>query len=302
MSLSGRLKANRPLPAKVRELAAGLGFVEGPLALPNGRIIFCAGTYGRLDVLENERLDVFAAIGGGPNGTALGRDGSIYVAQSGEWDVGENGVWRRRSEPTIEPSIQQVGPDGVLVREWTEIDGIPPRAPNDLAFGPDERLWLTDPGEAGYTDPEPGRIYALGPDAGELVLELGPVFPNGIAFDPDGRLLWTESTTRRVCCLEESEPRVLNELPNDHIPDGLAVAADGRLFVATLSSGGVTVLSPDGERRGHVDLDCLPTNCAFRERSLIVTAVTDMSGGPGTGTLREADLDLGGLPLHVGEI
>jgi gluconolactonase len=37
--------------------------------------------------------------------------------------------------------------------------------------------------------------------------------------------------------------------------DGLCVAADGRILVATLGTGGVTVFSPDGELVGAIPSD-----------------------------------------------
>lgn len=42
---------------------------------------------------------------------------------------------------------------------------------------------------------------------------------------------------------------MLCQFPAGHVHDGLAVAADGRLFVTTVTSHGVSVVSPDGELR-----------------------------------------------------
>ena len=42
---------------------------------------------------------------------------------------------------------------------------------------------------------------------GELILEVGPVFPNGIAFLADGTLVWTESFTRRVHAARRRDAR-----------------------------------------------------------------------------------------------
>ena len=89
--------------------------------------------------------------------------------------------------------------DGDVTMVATEVAGLTLDGPNDLAFGPDGRLWFTDP--RGTADPadndRPGRLFALDPSTGdgELVIELGPVFPNGIAFLADGTLVWTESFT-----------------------------------------------------------------------------------------------------------
>ena len=65
-----------------------------------------------------------------------------------------------------------------------------------------------------------GRIFAVDPSSGdgELVIELGPVFPNGIAFLADGTLVWTESFSRRVMALVDGAAEVVVELPERHSP------------------------------------------------------------------------------------
>ena len=73
------------------------------------------------------------------------------------------------------------------------------------------------------------------------------MYPNGIAFDGQGRLYWTESMGHRVCRLENGEATTFAQLSDGHVPDGMAFAADGRAFVCTTISGGLTVLSPEGE-------------------------------------------------------
>ena len=82
---------------------------------------------------------------------------------------------------------------------------------------------------------------------GEFLMERRDVYPNGIAFDAQGRLYWTESAAHRVCRLDDGQATTFCQLSDGHVPDGMAFAADGRLFAATTISGGVTVISPDGE-------------------------------------------------------
>jgi sugar lactone lactonase YvrE len=81
-----------------------------------------------------------------------------------------------------------------------------------------------------------------------MLLELPGVYPNGIAFDAAQRLYWTESMTHRVCRLDASgEPETFCQLSDGHVPDGMAFAATAGCSAATTVSGGVTVISPDGE-------------------------------------------------------
>ena len=107
---------------------------------------------------------------------------------------------------------------------------------------------------------------------GELVLERPNVYPNGIAFDAQGRLYWTESMGHRVCRLENGEATTFAQLSDGHVPDGMAFAADGRAFVCTTISGGLTVLSPEGEVLEEIFLGECATNCIFDGPTLYVTS------------------------------
>lgn len=157
----------------------------------------------------------------------------------------------------------------------TAVAGLALEGPNDLAFGADGRLWFTDP--RGAADParndRSGRIFALdvGTGDGELVIEIGPVFPNGIAFLADGTLVWTESFTRRVVALADGHSEVVIELPERHYPDGLCVGADGRLYVASTYAHCVSVVD-DGVVVDRLPCgDGMPTNCCFGDTDLYVT-------------------------------
>ena len=278
-----------------RQLASGLGFTEGPLVLPDGGIVFCDGTQGTLLLYDGVRVSEYARASGGPNGTALGADGEVYVARMGSWAPDD--------DEGLAGAIVRVRPSGEVEHLFSDIAGIPLLAPNDVAFGPDGRLYFTDSGSGDHTAPtSPGRIFAVSEQGSELLLELAPVYPNGIAFDPEGRLLWTETYTRRIFRLEDSGPRLLHQLPEDYLPDGMAVAADGRIYVATVTSRGITVVSAEGERLDHLEIGLLPTNCAFRGGALVVTAVVDLSGKPGTGTLCEIETDAEPLVLWPGRL
>lgn len=76
---------------------------------------------------------------GAPNATALGADGELYVTQNG----GIIGPWR--ADHQVEPSIQRISPTGEIEFSINTVDGQRLKAPNDLAFGPDGRLYFTDP-------------------------------------------------------------------------------------------------------------------------------------------------------------
>jgi gluconolactonase len=285
-------------------LASGLGFPEGPTILDDGRVVLCDGNTGELLVYDNGAVSAYARTGGSPWGTVPGSDGAIYVTQGG--NVPGSG------DVSAVSGIQRVNPDGTVELLCSQVAGYQLYGPNDLAFGPDGRLYFTESGseqDFRFDVRSPGRLFAVdGSGAsvtGEMLLELPGVYPNGIAFDRDQRLYWTESMAHRVRRLEDGKPVTFCQLSDDHVPDGMAFAADGRLFVATTVSQGVTVISPDGQVLAEINLGEHATNCAFDGPALYVTATgtADIEASERTGTFWRVDTDAdGGLELIAGRL
>jgi gluconolactonase len=265
-------------------VADGLSFPEGPVWIDGS--LYCTeilgGTIARWDARGLARI---ATTGGGPNGATLGRDGALLVTQNG-------GMTRENRVPG---QIQRVTLDGAVTTVTRSIAGIDLEGPNDLAFGPDGRLYFTDP--RGQSDParnrRPGRIFAYDIERGEgeLLLELEPVFPNGIAFMADGTLVWTESFTRRVMARSGGRHECIAELPERCFPDGFCIDAAGRLYVASTYGHCVSVLE-QGKLVERLECgDGMPTNCCFGGTDLYVTESR-------RGTLWRFALGVEGLPLH----
>lgn len=108
-------------------LADDLGFTEDPVLLPDNRIAVVSMCRGSVLV--------------------PGPDGALYVAQNG-------GIWA--AQASAEPGIQVIQ-NGEVSYLAEGMD-----APNDLTFGPDGRLWVTDSREeVDFAHPEsalPGRV------------------------------------------------------------------------------------------------------------------------------------------------
>ena len=284
-----------------RMLASGLGFPEGPTVLGDGRIVLCDGNTGELLVYAGDTMSHFANTGGSPWGTYLGTDGKLYVNQGG--DVPGSGDF------SAVPGMQRVSMDGSVEFLFSEVAGYTLAGPNQSAFGPDGRLWITDSGtelDDRVEVPSPGRLFVVSDASGtgEMVLERPGSYPNGIAFDDQGRFYWSESKAHRVCRLDNGEAVTFCQLPDTHVPDGMAFAADGRLFVANTTFGGVSVLSPDGEVLTEIDLGEHATNVVFDGSALYVAATRtpDIEASERTGSFWRVETDATGLALLPGQL
>jgi gluconolactonase len=268
-------------------VATGVSFPEGPV-WRDGELVFTEITGGILSGWTPDGgVTLVATTGGGPNGTARGPNGTLYVTQNG-------GMTR---EARVTAGIQRVDADGQVAMAFTAVAGLTLDGPNDLTFGPDGRLWFTDP--RGGADPahndRPGRLFAVDvvTGEGELVIELEPVFPNGLAFLADGTLLWTESFTRRVMALVDGKPELVIQLPERHAPDGMCVGAGGELYVASTYAHCVSVVEDGAIVDKLMCGDGMATNCCFGGTDLYVTESR-------RGTIWRYPLGREGLPLPYG--
>ena len=176
-------------------VASGLGWPEGPTVRPDGSVVFVESYRSQLTVAEaGGETRQFAYTAGAPNACVLGGDGALYVCQNG----GTVGPWR--ATEMTSPSIQRVYQGSTAETLVTEIAGIPLNGPNDLVFHADGRLIFTDPGTYNPDDPDPSYIFAITPDGSTSILVdfPAPVFPNGVAVEDDGSIVWDESYTGHV--------------------------------------------------------------------------------------------------------
>ena len=67
-----------------KEIATGLKFPEGPVAMDDGSVIIVEIPIGRITrVTMDGKLHTVATPGGGPNGLAVGPDGHLYCCNNG---------------------------------------------------------------------------------------------------------------------------------------------------------------------------------------------------------------------------
>jgi len=291
---------------EIEQLADGLGWPEGPAVLPDGRVVFVESYRSQVSVWgPGEGVRRYAYTAGAPNSSVLGSQCDLYVCQNG----GTVGPWR--AEEMVSASIQRVEREGARAEIiCTEIEGIKLNGPNDLVFGADDRLYFTDPGTYNPASPDPSYIFALERDGiGHVVMAFPtPVFPNGLAIEDDGSIVWDESYTGHVRRLRVGTTEIedLGRLPGPNpILDGMKIGADGRLYVTDIEGGGVHILRPDGTIEGFIKCGNAATNCAFAGESLYMTdaGVPANSADPSFGgALWRIPVGAPGQPLHPGRV
>ncbi|ABE37210.1 SMP-30/Gluconolaconase/LRE-like region family protein [Paraburkholderia xenovorans LB400] len=108
-----------------------------------------------------------------------------------------------------------------------------------------------------------GTLYRVN-HAGEAVAQDdGYVITNGPASSPDARTLYHGDTMRRVVYAFDlgedgtlSRKRIFAAISGDGYPDGMAVDADGFLWVALFGGWRIERFSPDGKRVEQVPFPC----------------------------------------------
>jgi gluconolactonase len=284
--------------------AEGLAHPEGPAFLADGSLVFVETFRERVSIWRRgQAVASYAETGGGPNACCAGTDG-VYLTQIGA----RVGTWVAGRPQT--PSIQKIDKAGRVSTLITAIDGQPLSAPNDLCFGPNGTLIFTDPGDFNPAAPSDGFLFAVNPDQSpRWTLNVGPVFPNGLVSMPDGAVIWVESYTRRVCRrAPDGSTAELGRLPKGHMPDGLKAGTDGKLYIASILSGGIDVLDLRTGGLEFVPTGGQPLNCAFGGTSLYVAdngmiAHDDPEVNVRhVGRLLRLDLGVEGLPQFTGAV
>ncbi len=304
------------------EVTSGLRFPEGPIAMPDGSVILVEMFGPRVTrVHPDGSKETIAEVPGGPNGAAIGPDGALYLCNNGGCfspvDLGEF-LFPGPFDPSlyVGGSIQRLDlASGGLTTLYSECDGHPLRAPNDLVFDAHGGMWFTDHGihDTAARTADLTSIYYATPDGSSIIEVVHPVdSPNGIGLSPDGtHVYWAETYHGRVLQRRITSPGVieppspldfsacLHGLVGYQLLDSLAVDGEGNVCVATLANGGITVISPDGSSVEHFATgDPLTTNICFGDddgSGEYRTAYITLSG---TGKLVKARWPHRGLRLN----
>lgn len=283
----------------IQLVCEGLELPEGPIAMADGSVLLTEIKGQRLTrILPDGTPQRVADIPGGPNGAAIGPDGAVWITNNGgafSW-YEENGLCIPGPTPPTHRGgmIQRYDLNtGQLATVYEHCNGRRLIAPNDLVFDAAGGLWFTDYGSENSDARQFGSIYYAKIDGSHISRQRGPLLsPNGIGLSPDGRVLYVADTVlARLWAFDVIEPgklgpmvgwapgRVIGNLQGFQELDSLAVEASGRICVATIVNGGITVFDVEGTTEHHAFPDTLCTNICFGGPDMRTAWITASSTG-----------------------
>jgi gluconolactonase len=241
---------------------------------------------GHLSRLTPDGMERYEA-GGAPNGLAFDGSGRAWIVNA-ELNC-----------------IQRFDPDTQLFEVMADtVDGEPLRGPNDLLFDAAGNLLFTCP--VGSGEQSIGYVCCLSPDGAVRKIGEGLRFPNGLALTDGGAMLVVAETSRQrlwrgawdASARIWRDPEPWAETGDGGGPDGMALGADGLLYVAIFGGGQVRAIGPDGRIAATHDIPgANVTNAAFDPSGRLGLVVTETERGVLVGLP-----DLGpGAPLYGGE-
>ena len=276
-----------PANAKLFKLAEGFDFIEGPVWVQDGYLLFSDPNRNRIYkyVEKTGELSLFRDKSGydGADIAEYGQPGSngLTLDPKGRLTINEHGRHR----------VTRLEPDGTLTVLAERYEGKRLNSPNDLVFRSDGSLYFTDPPfglPKFYDDPRKelpwsgvflvrnGKLQLL---ANELI------GPNGLAFSPDEKYLYVDNwDPKRKVVMRYPVGRDgrlgagevffdMTAAPGEEALDGLKVDTAGNLYVS--GPGGLWILSSQGQHLGTVRGPRLAANFAWGGgdgRTLYMTA------------------------------
>ncbi|MBI1792131.1 MAG: SMP-30/gluconolactonase/LRE family protein [Acidobacteria bacterium] len=279
-----------PSGARIEKLAGGFGFIEGPVWLKEGALLFsdipnnvihrwtpdgkvvrflhpsgCAGS------------DAPAGAFIGSNGLTLDKQGRLIVCEHGNGQV---------------TRVEKDGKRTVLAGRY---EGKRLNSPNDAVYKSNGDLYFTDP-PYGFPklDDDPNKelkfngIFRL--SGGRLQLVYKDLSrPNGLAFSPDERYLYVSNSDEKRKIWMRFHVQKDGSLAHGKVfadvtdqtagglPDGMKIDKKGNLYCT--GPGGVWIFTAQGKHLGTIQPPETPANCHWGDsdgKTLYMTARTGL--------------------------
>lgn len=289
-SLDRALDEIIPTSPKIEKIAGGFAFVEGPVWVKEGYLLFSDipnnviykwSPDGGISVFRRssgyDGTDAAPRVFIGSNGLTLDRQGRLIICEHGN----------RR--------VTRLEKDDTLTVLADNYQGKRLNSPNDVVCKSDGALHFTDP-PYGLPGRDKDRkkeltfngIYRL--FAGKLsLLSRGLTRPNGLAFSPDEKYLYVSNSdpADKIWMRFEVAPDDglsrgqlffdVSKNTEEGLPDGLKVDQAGNLYCT--GPGGIWIFSPEARHLGTIRVPEIPANCAWGDadgRTLYIAARTSL--------------------------
>src|SRR5688572_17700490 len=252
---------------RVQLLKDGLDGTEGPIAMPDGSVIFSEINANRLvRIAADDTFSTFLDNTGGTTGLQFDAQGRLYAAVV----------------PWGSTKFSILYPENARKVVIDNHDGKPFGRPNDLVIRRDGGMYFTDSANAQPRPAEPlplpAAFYYLPPGATKATQVLTDVgFPNGVILSRDEKVLYLNNSAGEYLIAFDVQPdgsltnrrnfaKYEGVKPNAAgVPqsgaDGLTIDGQGRIYVA--ASTGVQVFTPEGQHLGTIPTPRPPQNLAF---------------------------------------
>lgn len=274
-------------------LARGYGLVEGPVWLPGRGLafsdvlnggVYCVDVDGRVETLFEHRRGI--------GGIARHAAGGLVVSG------------RNVSYKPFDGSATTV-----LLDRDPEAGNV---GYNDLTTDTAGRIYAgslgSSPVFADDRDPAAGDLWLIDLDGSARIVAGDIWLTNGLGFSPDGDFLYhSDSAVRTVWRYPvagngDLGPRDAFVTTESGVPDGLAVAVDGSVWVALAGGGhGVAVFAADGSARDFVRIpEPMCTSLCFGGddlRDLYVVSGSEGSDGDAAGAVHRVRAPVAGCPV-----
>ena len=258
--------------SKVRQIADGLRFTEGPVWYAAGKCLLFSDIPN--DTIHKwtqaKGLEVWRKPSRNTNGNALDPQGRVVSCEhSGR-------------------QVSRTGKDGKVEVLCSTYKGKRLNSPNDACVAKDGTIWFTDPPygiKPDQVEQEANYVFRLDPGAKEPVVVASDFArPNGICLSPDGKMLYVADSDRAKRHIRRFRIKADQTLEGGEVfcaidpggPDGIRCDAQGRLYSS--AGDGVQVFSPGGKRIGRILTPLSAANCAFGGPEFKTLFITARSG------------------------
>ncbi len=234
----------------VEQLGSGMRWAEGPVYLPEERVVLVSDIPNnrimKYDEAKNS-FTVFRENANFANGNARDRQGRLVTC--------EHSVTRR---------VTRTEKDGKITVLADSFDGKRLNAPNDVVVKSDDTVWFTDPTfgingewEGSRAKPEQAttNVYRIASDGKVTAVVTDLVNPNGLAFSPDEKKLyvveWRGTPNRSIWSFDVGEggqvsnKTKLIDAADFGALDGFKVDRDGNLWCGYGSNGALNAEPSD---------------------------------------------------------